>query len=67
MSPKTSSIGLTTAFTLAMGVLFAQVPTQQGLPGGFGGGAAPGGFGGFGGMPGQGQFGGFGGDRKSVV
>ena len=45
MSPKTAFIGLTTTFALAVGVLFAQAPAQQGqrgqggprLGGGFGG------------------------------
>ena len=33
MSPKTAFIGLTTTFALAMGVLLAQAPAQQGQRG----------------------------------
>ncbi len=48
---------LTTSFALTMGVLFAQAPAMQGVPGGFGGGMGqmPGGIGGSG-QPGQAQF-----------
>ena len=44
MPQKSFMIGLTTAFACAIGVLFAQVPVQQGQPGGgFPAGGFPGG------------------------
>ena len=55
MSPKTTIFGLTTSFALAMGVVFAQAPAQQGQLGQPGRGQRPGQ-----GQPGLGQFGGFG-------